>query len=559
MRRIFAAIFCLLALATSVSAAGTVTQLESTTQVSTDGGCQVSIVMQLSMDTAPEELDFPLPKSARNVRLNGHGIRAPLQGDHRVADLTQVVPGAGIYTVTLQYSLPDSVSNQNGNLVLQIELLGGFSCPIQDMSFTVELPSQPEHRPSFSSTYYQDTADSIMDLSIANNTISGTLTQSLRDRESLTMTLKVSGETFHQSFAKQWKLDTNDVLMILLAALATVYWLLSMPCLPPRRSRKAQEPEGLTAGELGCCLTGQGVDLTMLVLSWAQLGYVLIEKQNNGRVLLHKRMDMGNERSEFEVRCFQTLFGKRDAVDGTGAHYARLCQRAARTVPNIREYYHRRSGNPKILRGSCLAMGFLAGISLALAFANDTLWQILLSIPLGALTTAVSFAIQQGTKALHLRRRGMLWAGLLGSLLWLCLGIRAGEWSVALTVLLFQWLFGLAAAYGGRRSELGRQYMSQILGLRRHLCRISTWELQRILQQNPDYYYALAPYAMALGVDRAFARQLGKQRLAPCTYLTAGTDAQLTAREWNGQLRSIVEAMDARQRRLIRQRLFGKG
>jgi hypothetical protein len=559
MRRIIFVILCIFLLATTVSAAGTVREMTSATQVDSDGSCQVSLTMQISMDSAKDDLVFPLPRTARDVSINGHAVRSPLRSGYRIVDLSDVVPGAGIYTVTIQYSLPDSVIlNEEDQLILQFDLLSGFAFPIEKMHFSVTLPGTPEARPNFHSTYYQETADSIMDLTIEGNTISANLTATLKDQETLTMSLAVSEDMFPQSVAKKWKMGTDDVMMLGLAALALVYWLLTMRCLPPRGSRKAQEPEGLTAGELGSCLTGQGVDFTMLVVSWAQMGYLLIQLDENGRVLLHKRMDMGNERSDFEIRYFKTLFGQRRTVDGTGLHYARLCQKASRANPNIRDYYHRSSGNPRIFRILCTAIGLLGGISLATAFVNDTIWQVLLSILLGAITTASSLVIQAGVKAVHLRRKQYLYLGIGCSVLWLLLGFWSGEWNVAALVIAAQWLCGFAAAYGGRRNDLGKLYMSQILGLRRYLCHVSTSELQRILSVNPDYYYALAPYAMALGVDKAFARQFGKQRLPQCTYMTTGMDGHVTARDWNNLLREAVAAMDERQQRLLREQLLGK-
>ncbi len=559
MRRVILALLCLFLLTTTVSAAGTVTSLQSTTQVDTDGGCSVTLTLQLSLDATDTDLTFPLPRTARDVYLNGKAVRSPLRGDYRVVDLTDVVPGAGVYTVTLQYSLPDSViEDEEGQLLLQFDLLSGFAYPISSMSFTITLPGAPEARPTFFSTYYQETADSLMDLTIRDNTISATVTQPLKDQEALTMSLPVSGEMFPQSVVKRWKMSTNDVLMIVLAILALVYYLAGMSSLPIRRNRKAQEPEGLTAGELGCCLTGQGVDFSMLVVSWAQLGYLLIELQPNGRVLLHKRMEMGNERSEFERHYFKILFGRRTSLDGTGSHYARLSQKAANLNPGIRDYFQRRSGNPNILRLLCLAIGFLSGISLALAFANDTIWQTVLSVLLAPLSTFAAWSIQKGAKALHLRRRQCLWLGLVCSLLWSLLGLWAGEDFLILCVIALQWIFGLAAAYGGRRSEIGRQYMADILGLRHHLRHVSSQQLQFILEQNPDYYYALAPYALALGMDQAFARQMGGQRLSPCTYMDTGDTTKTTAKEWSDQLRQAVKAMDQRQKRLRWERFLGK-
>ena len=60
----------------------------------------------------------------------------------------------------------------------------------------------------------------------------------------------------------------------------------------------------------------------------------------------------------------------------------------------------------------------------------------------------------------------------------------------------------------------------------------------------------MAPYAVALGVDRAFAKRFGKARLGACPYLTTGLDGHRTALEWDQLIRQAVSAMDARQRRL---------
>ena len=203
-------------------------------------------------------------------------------------------------------------------------------------------------------------------------------------------------------------------------------------------------------------------------------------------------------------------------------------------------------------------MGLLGGVSLGISFANDTVWQVLLAILLGGISLVFSWVIQSGAGQLHLRRRMHLWMGVGASLMWILLGIWSREWNVALFSVLGQWIAGLAAAYGGRRSEPGRQYLSQILGLRRFLSKASTGELQRIMQVNPEYFYALAPHAMALGVDGRFAKQFGKMQLPECTYLTDGTEESLTPREWNLLLRDAVKAMEERQKPAILEKLFGK-
>ena len=559
MRRVLIAFLCCLLLVTAVSAASTATDLQNNTTVSSDGTCQVAITLQLKLDEVPAELLFPLPADARDISLNGGPARTSLSGTVRNVHLSSNIHAAGVYTFSLHYSMPDAIAtDKNDQLVLTLQLLSGFAYPIEKMSFTVSLPGAVEHRPKFLSTYHQESADSYIDYTVEGSVISGSFTTALKDHESLTMTLVVPEEQFPQPISKQWSLSTDDIAMYVCIAVALLYWLLTLRALPPRKIRRTQAPEGLTAGQLGCALTGRGVDFTALVISWAQMGYLLIQLDDNNRVMLHKRMDMGNERSEFEARAFRTLFGKRRIVDGTGYHFARLSKKLSVTVPCVRGYYLPGSGNPGILRFLCLGIGVINGISLALSFASDTAWQIILSMLLMVVGGFLSWLIHDGAAVIHLRKRQPLYLSLLGTVIWLFLGILAGELASVLLMLAVLWLLSLASAYGGRRNETGRQVMSEILGLRRHLSSVSKDELQQILRRNPEYYYQLAPYAMALGVDKAFARRMSTRKLHQCSYLVTTEDGHLTAKEWNGLLRAAAAAMDVRNQRSLLEKLLGR-
>jgi len=102
------------------------------------------------------------------------------------------------------------------------------------------------------------------------------------------------------------------------------------------------------------------------------------------------------------------------------------------------------------------------------------------------------------------------------------------------------------------------QTAAEILGLRRYLKTAPKNELQSIVRSNPDYFYQLAPWALALGVDRTFAERFGNIRLPQCSYLATDMDGHLTAREWALLLRDTVNALDRRQKRLPLDKLLGK-
>ena len=559
MRRIFPLIAILLLLTLPVSAANGADSAHHEAAVSSDGSCQVTLTLQLQLDNVGKNISFPLPPDARDTTVNGAAANTSLSGGVRYADLSGIIAAPGSHSLTIRYRLEDVIAaDEEENLILTLPLLCGFDYAIESFGFRITLPDAPENRPLFTSTYYQESVETMMTVRREGNVIEGTMDHRLQDHETLTMTLAVSEEMFPQPVAKRWSMDTIDLVMIGAAALALLYWIVTMRCLPARRLRRTTAPDGITAGEIGCVLTGQGVDLTMMVLSWAQMGYLLIQPDDNGRVLLHKRMDMGNERDDFEIRTFCKLFGKRSVVDGTGYHYARLCRRVSQVANGVQEQFLPHSGNPKLLRALAAAIGALSGISLAAAMADQDGWRLVLSILLALAGALTSWLMQDAARSLNSRRRMPLVLGIAAAAVWFLLSYSVGEWNVALFLIPGQFLVGLAALYGGRRSETGRINTSELLGLRYYLKTMPPEEVKRNQHIDPNYFYDLAPYALALGVDRAFARNLRKTRLPQCPYLTTGMDGHLTAQEWNQLLRDTVDALDAMQKRLPIDKLLGR-
>ena len=166
--------------------------------------------------------------------------------------------------------------------------------------------------------------------------------------------------------------------------------------------------------------------------------------------------------------------------------------------------------------------------------------------------------IQLGCRHLHLHDRRYRRLCLILCGVWLFLGLVQGSLGVAIGVVCSQLLAGLAAAYGGKRSDLGKQSLQHILGLRRYLRSVPREQLQHIVQTNPDYFYAMAPYALALGVEKQFARRFGDLNLPECSYLAAGISTRLSPTEWMGLLQDVAEALDERQRQLFWEKLMGK-
>ncbi len=563
MRRFAAlltAVFLTVLLAIPCKAANTASQAEISVSVNPNGSCLVTTDLQLHLDSAPESLYFPLPKEARSISVNGRNARTRRSGDTVEVNLSSLVKGTvGDFSVRVQYTLHNAVNyNEQSKLQLQLPLLSGFQYPINRLSLTVNLPGENTLKPAFSSGYYQQSIESEMNFSFQGNTITGSVLSPLKDKETLTMFLEVSEDVFPQDPIKQLSVGVEDVILVILACLALLYWLLFLRGLPLFRTRTTSAPEGFFAGQLGCALTGQGADLTLMVFSWAQLGYLLIHTERNGRIALHKRMEMGNERSALEVRVFRSLFAKRSIVDGTGLYYANLCRKVAASKPEVQELFRRSSGNSTPLRVLCAAMGICSGISLGIALVGDALLGILLIIPIAILGALAAWGMQTWFRGLHQSRKDLLWLGLGLAVAWALLGLICGDGKIALWSSVAQLACGLFWAYGGRRTYIGRQTAREILGLRRYLRSLSGEEAQRLTEADPEFFFDLAPYALALGVLKPFAKRFGQMQLPACPYLTSGADAPMTAEEWSKVMGKTAEALDLRQRRLPIERLLGR-
>ena len=292
-----------------------------------------------------------------------------------------------------------------------------------------------------------------------------------------------------------------------------------------------------------------GSDLTMMVMSWAQLGYILIQLDGN-RVFLHKRMDMGNERSQFEVKIFNALFGNRPWVDATGMAYAKLSRKVFAMVPGERSMYKPNSGNMKIFRVLCCGAQVFCGICVAMNLTDNNVLQVLLSVILGVFGIISAWQIQEIAYRTHLRGKTRVYIGLVCVLIWILLGVFCGQWAIPLCAALGQWLMGFLAAYGGRRSDVGRQDAGQILGLRSYLKHISKEDIQRLTKSDPDYFFNMVPYALAMGILKPFANNFGSKPMEQCPYLMANIKGKRSAIEWAELLAEAADRMDALYRRM---------
>ena len=559
MRKAAVLLLCVILLAGAfvlpVSAESVASRVDTIVTVTSEGDCIVSSTVRLSLDSPMDTLTYPVPLGATDISLNGGMARTSKSATATEVDVSRAIGSmAGEVSLALNYNIPGAVKAVKGEkgeryLQLELPLLSSFSLPVQGFSFIVTMPDSIKYYPTYTSIYQQAGIEASLEQRIDKNMITGASVQPLNDHEAITMLMVVPQEMFPNvsTYIREGNPEVKP--MLILGGLALVYWILFLRTLPLIRRRTVTPPEGVTAGEMGCHLTLHGGDLTMMVFNWAQLGYILIHREG-ARVMLHKRMDMGNERSPFEVKCFKMLFANRKAVDATSYQYAKFSRKVFAMIPGERNLVKPNSGNTKIFRALGCGTHAVCGVCIAMNMTDVVFLQVLLSVILVAVGAVSAWQIHEIAYRTHLRGKTRVYIGLVCFLVWILLGILCGQWIIPLCSALGQYVMGYLAAYGGRRSEVGRLNAGQILGLRRYLKRISKEDIHRLMKTDPDYFFNMVPFALSLGVILPFARNFGSMKLDQCPYLISRVTGKHTAEEWAEMIADTADLIDSKYRQM---------
>lgn len=558
MRRMLALFVCIILFLVPIHAANAAPRVSTTAVVHENGTCSVTIEADIRLDDPARSLKFPLGTDIKSVTLNGSP--APLSQSEGITsvNLSHLDGKLGLYSCTIVFEINSVVElDDNGKQIVTVPLLYGFPYPVEDMTFQITMPSRFDTVPTFYSGYHGQDIERQMSASISGSVIRGSVTQELKDSETLFMKLAAPAGMFPagQTFGGSLKYDA--LAMGILAAAALLYWILRLGCLPHFAPRRATPTEGLCAGQVPTYLTRRPGDLPAMVLQWAQLGYLIIHLDDNGRVFLHKKMNMGNERTVFEQRCFRDLFGRKMMVDGSGYRFQRAADKAAALSRRQAGGYRNPLTSVTMFRFLSSLVGLFAGIAMGDTIATDHTWRIILMAGFGVVSALLSWIIVGNLDCLHTRGKAGLKLSLTAAALLLILSLFCNAIAYGAAAAIWSLLAGLLSAYGGKRTDNGLRIYSELLGLRRHMRKAGKGELRRILASNRNYYFELAPYALILGVDKIFAEKFGDARLPACTWLVSGIDVR-TAPEWYPQLREVYTAMHRERKATLAEKIFGK-
>ena len=540
---------CVLALCITAGAADTtvITDMKTDCMVDAVGSCQITQTVTVDIAGTEDTIELPLAAGAKRISVAGYKYKKTTQDGYTVLVLSSNGGFSGSRTFTIGYTISGLVSEQDKVQTLTLPLLAPkWSWAINNYDFTITLPAAFEGYPAFTSGYYGDVIEDYMNFTVRDAMIGGTLTTALKDHESLTMTLTVGEGYFAGKYASWSSGWVETALVLVFSALALLYWTLTLRSKRLHVSSRTAPPDAVSPCDLPYLLAGGTPDFNMLICHWAALGYLTIEMDEKGHVLLHRQVIMGNERKRLEVKIFSALFARGDVCDGASLTYKTTAQSAMRAIRRYwdRRIYAKSSGNVRIMQGLC---------ALAMSVASlAVMSQILPSMPARGLVLALcmlaglllSVLISQILRAYYLGNVPGMILSAACALVLLVASQLSGNGLPMLAAVMMSFACGYLTLHGGRRTELGAQLISQSLGFRKGLEKLSARHMQMLLSRDGQYFYKLLPYAIAMGMGTELSRRLGDTELEPCEWYVTRVPAARTGMEFCNQLRPALEMLE---------------
>ena len=530
---------------------GAAERYDLTCQIARDGAQDWTLTVTMAPEDEPETLALPLPGVVTRLKVAGPDHELTQEEDGTWL-LTLLDPEgfSGQKTFVITWRTPSTLSDSQA-VTLTLPLLSSrWSWDIDALSFDVTLPAPVEDPGAVcESGYYGELYPDEVDLTVSEARVAGTW-EDVMAYDALTLRLSLP-EGYFSVPSGLWRYLRSVPGIVNLLALglllgSVLYWLRRYYTGSLRVRSRPLPPDGATSADLPYLLDGENPDLTALLLEWAAAGYLVIY-QKGRQVVLRRRMLMGNERNAYELDYFETLFRNGTVCQLPDSQIRRSQARARKALRRTwrRQIFDRKGGQVGRLKLlSALTLG-TAGVPLVYSLLPEGAWWTVLSLLCLLPVALAGLWLQHVASQLLLRPTDSKSPAVLSYLAAALLGAAGFLWGawVLLLAVVWQLLVGLQTAFGEKRTKTGRDYLGQVLSLRKYLLTVSQEELRLRLRQDPMYYYRLLPWAKALGLGRDFSHRFGRLRMEAADWFNTGRSQQ-TADEFYDALEPVLERLE---------------
>jgi uncharacterized membrane protein YgcG len=508
----------------------------------------------------------------RNLTVKGWKYDTGYENDcyyAQIGDEDVKVSGAQTYVISYTYIMPDDRLD-NSDFIFYSVLGSQWNTEIDafsfEMTFDKELPQESvDNFKVYSGESGNETNALNVDYDVDNYHISGSA-YNIGSQNAITVFTNLP-QGYFEGAAK-----TSSLLTILFMIVTFILCVIILMLALKKRRANAVEtvefyaPEGISSAEVGTIIdeSADDVDMMSLIPWWAQKGYITIEEipDKKGRygkhsqLLLHKKKELEQDAPEYQKLLYKALF-KKDKVNlaDLNTKFAEKFNDAKSSLKY--EFIGEKKlseGRPQaILLVSLMAIAYALTIAFSsqVSLIHNLVWGIVSGIFVCA--TGIIRIILASKDDIRKTKSKVLWiivAILVGIVVLALVGVATAD-EVQLSGMVYEILTVLAlisAVFSGKiihSTPYKVEMMGKLLGFKRFIETARMPQLEMLIDENPEYYYDVLPYAMVFGLTEHWAKQFENMKITEPNWYTGYDNTMFSTLYLHRQLeRGIREPIE---------------
>ena len=504
------------------------------------------------------------PAAITDVKVSGHKYSTVKEsGDLniKIGDEDEYAGDKESYTISYVYTIGDDGLGDMDELYFN--LIGtDWDCPISNITFTIKMPSRfDDDKLSFTYGKKGSTKNDAVSYIIEGRTITGKLNGSLGLNEALTVALPLPQGYFEDAKPiNDGFIDRFGWMLSVLAGIGGILIWISMG--KKKQSFPTVEfypPQGTTSADVGYLIDGRvdPFDITSLIIYWADKGYLSIAEYNTKKLfgtkksfLLTKLREMGNEVKPYERKMFSEMFLY---GNGTQVYTEELSNRFFRTADEVKYFIKNdfeSDPETRIFDKKNRLCQWLLWLMMVLTVfpilvvcvdrvlnADSTVKSLIISVMFSVLITASLYAIIYNiTNWKSLPKKGRvnqafmaLIFTLLSIGLSIYLAIESGILVFMIIAIACAIILAALSCRCKRRTSIGTWYEERLVGFKEFLKATELDRIKLLVNDNPQYFFNVLPFAMVLGVTDKWAKNFDNIMVSPPKWYFTATPSMFNA------------------------------
>ena len=464
----------------------------------------------------------------------------------RFGDPDRLVSGRQDYSLSYRYSPGADSYADYDELYYNIVSPSSWDAAMERVSFSITFP-YPVDSDRIWLTYgpYHSSAELPFELSPDGCTVSGSY-YGLPAGYGMTIRAEME-EGYFSSAAKPFDLAAAGAFASMAVSILTVIAAFLIWYLKGRDEKliaplRYTPPDGLTPMEAGFIYNGALEDsaVSAMLISWADRGYVTITDNGGDDFTFSAVRELPDDVSEAEAALFAAFFSSSSAVDTKMLRMNGFSQKLARVRKAEAESFsgERSLSSPassalrkKVMRLLLIPVVLFAVLSTLFFPGFPTVFILFPSVMAYGMLRGVS-----GTAEKKMRSQGFRFSYILPPLFFLAfiwffivsaLSSFGQDYKLAAlsSAVFLAALFASAmlSASIDRRSDYASLVLGQIVGYRDFIERVEKERIEKLSASDPEFFYHVLSYAMALGVEEKWVRAFSGMYVPPVSWYS-GSD-----------------------------------